>query len=85
MRVHDNDLNINKLIIQTKANYTFGGFAYDGSLKVLNTDSNFKKNSYYMIAVKSQHQTYATLVVHSTSTPIPIKADRMIHDVLYRS
>lgn len=74
--------SIDELLNKADKNYTFGGFAYDGSLKIQNQYKQFCSNCYYLIAVNSQTSTDVTLVAHALSSAVPIRPDRLIHDVL---
>lgn len=74
--------NVDELLDKTDKNYTFGGYSYDGSMKILKENSLYCSDCYYLISAKGYTKTSASLLVHYTDTPIPVRADKLVHDVV---
>jgi hypothetical protein len=74
--------SIDELLDTADKNYTFGGFASDSSLKVEKENSAFCYGCYYLVAVRAGGRTAVSVVAHSLKEPVPIRNDRLVHDVL---
>jgi hypothetical protein len=74
--------NVDELLDKADKNYTFGGYSYDGSMKILKNDISFCTDCYFLISVKSFSKTSVTLLIHFMDTPIPARADKLLHDIL---
>ena len=74
--------NVDELLDKTDKNYTFGGYSYDGSMKILKDDSLYCSDCYYLISAKSYAKTSGSILVHYLDTPIPVRSDKLVHDVL---
>lgn len=78
MDFHD----VDELLDKAGKQYTFGGYSYDGSMKILKENSQYCSECYYLISAKSIFRTSVSLLVHYLDTPIPIRSDKLVHEVL---
>lgn len=72
--------NVDELLDQTDKNYTFGGYSYDGSMKISKEDKMYCVDCYYLVSAKSYSKTSVSLIVHYLDSPIPIRSDKIVHD-----
>jgi hypothetical protein len=71
-----NITNISDLIRNTRT-WEFGGPSHDASLVVSNSSSYFCVECYYLIEVKSEDAASTVLVLHSVTSPVTLRENRV--------
>jgi len=51
-------------------------------MKILKEDSLYCSDCYFLISARSLSRTSVSLLVHYLDTPIPVRADKIVHEVI---
>jgi hypothetical protein len=70
--------NISQVIAKSTGDWDFGEANHDLSLTISNTDRYFCTNCYYLIEVTAETPAALSLLLHSKSSPVPLKENRVI-------